>query len=100
MCERAGEYCLIGGLAVNCYVEPVYRVDADLVVVSSRLQWISENLRHSVNARRPGSDLRIQFTTDARYQHFPSRATRRDILGSAVRVASVASVGDVLQGKL
>jgi hypothetical protein len=23
-CESFGPYCLIGGLAVNCYVEPVY----------------------------------------------------------------------------
>jgi len=28
-CEHFGPYCLIDGLAVNCYVEPVYTVDAD-----------------------------------------------------------------------
>ena len=32
--ERHGLWCLIGGLAVNCYVEPVYTVDADIVVVA------------------------------------------------------------------
>ena len=36
-CAEFGPYCLIGGLAVNCYVEPEYAVDADLVVVSSSL---------------------------------------------------------------
>jgi hypothetical protein len=33
-CEAFGPYCLIGGLAVNCYVDPAYTLDADLVVVS------------------------------------------------------------------
>ena len=32
-CESFGPYCLIGGLAVNCYVEPVYTLDADIVVI-------------------------------------------------------------------
>ena len=31
--DRYKPWCLIGGLAVNCYVEPVYTVDVDLVVV-------------------------------------------------------------------
>jgi len=30
-CNSFGPYCLIGGLAVNCYVEPVYTLDADIV---------------------------------------------------------------------
>jgi len=41
-CESFGPYCLIGGLAVNWYVEPVYTLDADIVVVSS--VWVI--LRH------------------------------------------------------
>jgi hypothetical protein len=31
-CQSFGPYCLIGGLAVNCYVEPVYTLDAEVVV--------------------------------------------------------------------
>ncbi len=53
-CEAFGPYCLIGGLAVNCFVEPVYTMDADIVVP------------HSPNAMTPVSQLRIQFTTDDR----------------------------------
>ena len=29
VCESFGPYCLIGDFAVNCYVEPVYTLDAD-----------------------------------------------------------------------
>src|SRR5450631_279829 len=82
-CETFGPYCLIGGLAVNCYVEPVYTLDADIVMVSTSLPLISAYLReqgykvedhpHSVNAWPPESDLRIQFTTDERYQDFPGK---------------------------
>jgi hypothetical protein len=36
--DRFGPWCLIGGLAVNCYVDPVYTVDADFVVVSDHLE--------------------------------------------------------------
>jgi hypothetical protein len=90
-CEALGPYCLIGGLAVNCYVEPVYTLDADLVVIAGNLPTLSRLLgRHS-------SDLRIQFTTDDRYQSFPMRAETRLVFGLPVRVAAL---NDVVQGKL
>src|SRR6266404_1924480 len=79
-CKSFGPYCLIGGLAVNCYVEPVYTLDADLIVIASGLSKLSAHLQeqgfkieeypHSLNATAPRSDLRIQFTTDERYQPF------------------------------
>jgi hypothetical protein len=85
VCESFGLYCLIGGLAVNCYVDPVYTWDADLVV---------SNL---MNPQVAGSDLRIQFTTDERYQEFLARAIETEILGTRVRVACLE---DVTQGTL
>jgi hypothetical protein len=106
-CESFGPYCLIGGLAVNCYVEPVYTLDADLVVVSSSLDNLRAHLedhgfkteihQHSVNALAAGSDLRIQFTTDQRYQAFLPRAVQAEVLGIRVNIASLE---DVTQGKL
>ncbi|HBY60910.1 MAG TPA: hypothetical protein DEH78_13895 [Solibacterales bacterium] len=94
ICESSGDYCLIGGLAVNCYVEPVYTLDADLVVVGGLLHAVHA---HSVNAVAPDSQLRIQFTIDERYQPFVHRARRAEVLGVDVRVASLE---DVTQGKL
>lgn len=106
-CESFGPYCLIGGLAVNCYVEPVYTLDADLVVVGSSLARLGAHLQaqgfrveehpHSMNAVAPESKLRIQFTTDERYQPFLHRSMEGEVLG--VRV-NVASLRDVTQGKL
>ena len=52
---------------------------------------------HSVDALAPGSDLRIQFTTDERYQGFPARSVEAAVLGVRVKVACLE---DVTQGKL
>lgn len=107
ICEAAGGYCLVGGLAVNCYVEPVYTLDADLVVSTGQLDTVCQQFArqgfslkefpNSINAQMPGSDLRIQFTKDARYQVFVSRAEMKEIFGVQVRVACLA---DLVQGKI
>ncbi len=107
ICGRVGPYCLLGGLAVNCYVEPVYTLDADFVVASAgmadlkheltRSGFSVEEFAHSLNSRAPESELRIQFSLDPRYQQFLERAREREVLGVQVRVAAVE---DVAQGKL
>jgi hypothetical protein len=106
-CSKLGAYCLVGGLAVNCYVEPVYTLDADFVVAAENTGELARQLSatgfsiqqfaHSLNAQAPKSDLRIQFTTDPRYQPFPQRAVERDVLGVRVRVAALE---DLVLGKL
>lgn len=105
--HRRGAWCLIGGLAVNCYVEPVYTLDADIVVIASELPAIKDELikagfaveefPHSLNARMAKSDLRIQFSLDPRYQDFVSDTTIRDVLGQHVPVSSLTNV---IRGKI
>lgn len=105
--NRRGGWCLIGGLAVNCYVEPVYTLDADIVVAAAELPTVKDELigagfsveefPHSLNARMPKSDLRIQFSLDPRYQEFVNDTTIRDVLGQQVPVASLANV---VRGKI
>ena len=106
ICRQAGQFCLVGGLAVNCYVEPVFTLDADFVITASQdvvrraLEaggFSIETFPHSMNARAPESELRIQFTTDPRYQAFPANAQEREVLG--VRLP-VAVLEDLVQGKL
>jgi hypothetical protein len=86
-------WCLIGGLAVNCYVEPVYTMDVDLVVVAANLPQIE----HSTNAQRSGSKLNIQFTTDSRYQDFLANTAEREVLGLRIPVAGLE---DIIRGKV
>jgi len=105
--QQHGPWCLIGGLAVNCYVEPVYTLDADIVVVSAELPVIKreliaagfgvEEFPYSLNAQMSGSDLRIQLTLDSRYQDFLNHSQVAEVLGESVPVASLA---DVIRGKV
>ncbi len=105
--EIGSDYCVIGGLAVNAYADPVVSLDLDLVVVSGRLADLRaaaegkgirvQEFEHSLNLFVPGSDLRIQVQTDPRYQAFLSRSQLRAVLGYEM---SVAGLEDVLCGKL
>jgi hypothetical protein len=105
--ERHGPWCLIGGLAVNCYVEPVYTVDADVAVVAQHLAAIRdefaaagfrlEQFAHSPNAKKASGKLNFQFTLDERYQTFIARAKTNEVLGCAVPVADLK---DIVQGKV
>jgi hypothetical protein len=105
--ETGSKYCLIGGLAVNAYVEPVVSLDLDIVVAIDDIETISkaakkkdsivEHFEQSVILTSKGSDLRIQLQTDPRYQGFINGAETRDVLGYKMKVAKL---GDVLQGKI
>jgi len=105
--NKHGPWCLIGGLAVNCYVEPVFTLDADVVVVSTELEEIKSELAtagfslqefpHSLNATMKGSQLRIQFSLDPRYQEFLTDTKGMNVLGEDVQVASL---GNVTLGKI
>ena len=99
------EYCVIGGLAVNAYVEPVVSLDLDIVVIidglgklidASRDKFQIEEFPYSINLNSKDSDIRIQFQTDERYQDFIKRASIKNVLGYQMYVASLE---DVLAGK-
>jgi hypothetical protein len=98
-------FCLIGGLAVNHYAEPMVTLDADFAVAAA--PGVAEALRaagftviehpHSLNATFPGSRLRLQITINSRYGAFPSRA----VPGRVFEVdMPVAALPDLVQGKL
>ncbi len=100
------KYCLIGGLAVNAYTEPVVSLDLDIVVVAEAIEGLIaaakkifkvEKFPHSYNLSSKKSDLRIQIQTDSRYQAFIERAAIKEVMGYEM---SVASLEDVLQGKI
>ena len=107
LADTGSSYCVIGGLAVNAYAEPVVSLDLDIVVAADDVDKLCEaaefrglkiqKFEHSVNFKSPKSDLRIQLQTDPRYQEFIARSIEREILGYRMRAASMK---DVLQGKI
>ena len=106
LAETESAYCVIGGLAVNAYVEPVVSLDLDIVVVTDATDsflkaaekiFHVEKFSHSVNLSTTKSDLRIQLWTDPRYQAFIARASTKETMGYEMKVAALE---DVLQGKI
>ena len=106
LAEKKIDYCVIGGLAVNAFVEPVVSLDLDLVVVAEAMHdlliAVEKNFSvvtfpHSINLNSAKSDLRIQIQTDPRYQEFIARAKYKNVLGYKLPVATIE---DVLRGKI
>jgi hypothetical protein len=106
LAEAGIKYCLIGGQAVNAYVEPVVSLDLNVAVTLNQIAVAEEipgrafqveRFAHSVNVSEPGSDLRVQVQTDPRYAAFVEHAEVRSVLG---RDVPVARIEDVLQRKV
>lgn len=104
--EHGVRYCVIGGQAVNAYVEPLVSLDLDLVVAVNQIDEVrrifeghfqTEVFPHSINISAPGSNLRVQIQTDPRYADFVDRASTREVLGLQLPVASVE---DLLQERI
>lgn len=105
--KTGSRYCLIGGLAVNAYVEPVVSLDLDIVPAAEDTGAICkaakeqrlkvEQFEHSVKITSRSSDLRIQLQIDPQYQKFVPAAEDRNVLGYTMKVARLE---DVLQGKI
>ncbi|NCC34619.1 MAG: hypothetical protein EOM24_21770 [Chloroflexia bacterium] len=104
--EQQIRYCVIGGQAVNAYVDPVVSLDLDVVIAVEQLELLQQLLAahfslkrfpHSLNVGLSGSDLRIQIQLDPRYADFPQRSDIQNVLGLDLPVASLQ---DTLQGKI
>ena len=104
--EARVRFCVVDGLAVNAYAEPVVTVDLDIAVAVEDLARAESLLReefevrefpHSLNVAAPGSNLRVQLQKDPRYFAFVDDAQPRNVLGLTLPVAKVE---DVLRGKV
>ena len=100
------QFCVVGGQAVNAYVEPLVSLYLDLAVAADQLKQLealmttkykTQRFPHSLNVNLPGSDLRLQIQTDKRYGDFVKQAELREVLGLTI---PVAKLGDVLRGKV
>jgi hypothetical protein len=106
--DRKVPYCIIGGQAVNGYVEPLESLDLDIAVAVEDPRSLIEELkglfkvtlqRHIINIEQSGSELRAQIQTDPRYAAFVPAAEQqrgagpRDASGAAGRCLERENLG-------
>ncbi|MEW6684960.1 MAG: hypothetical protein AB1393_01980 [Candidatus Edwardsbacteria bacterium] len=100
-------YCVIGGVAINAYCEPLVTLDFDCVIAKDRIIDLKEKLKskgfkikthpHTYEVTHLNSEVRIQIQRDNRYQEFIKGATFCKVLDYRMRVAKKE---DLLCGKL
>jgi len=113
--RRECKFCLIGGLAVNCYLDAVYTNDAEFAVAvpdTGILLRSLEEFGFCVIERRyssrfscpeymviakPASKLKIHISNDVRMSEFPARSDNREVLGEIV---PVACLNDLVQERI
>jgi len=104
--ENRIDYCVIDGLAVNAYAEPVVTLDCDVVVVLARLPELEKAVRticrverfeHSLNLTDANSKVRIQIQTDEHLQQMIPRRRKALVLE---REMFVAGPEDLLAAKI
>lgn len=104
--EKKVPFCVIGGLGVNAYAEPIVTLDCDLVIEASGLdkviskikrRWKVKKFKHSINVYSKKSDLRIQLQIATDLQKCLRNATEKIILGYKLPVASIE---DIFESKI
>lgn len=87
LAETGSRYCLIGGLAVNAYVEPVVSLDLDIVATIENIEAICkaakergfsvERFEHSVNLASEASESSASVIASKEKRALFTRLPRR-----------------------
>jgi len=95
--ENGIRYCVIGGVGLNAYVEPVFTAGLDIVVATDQLEetrrlaerdFEVRDFPCSINVYDPDSKLQVQFQRRPEMAAYLERAERREVLGILMPVAS------------
>lgn len=96
--EEAGfPYCVIGGVAVNAYAEPVVTIDLDIVLSLNSLsdardllakEFKVQDFEHSLHVYDPGSKLQLQIQKDPLLDEILPRARRLEVMDLELPVAA------------
>ncbi len=107
ICSETGEWCLIGGLALNTHLEePRFTRDADIVFTHEKIGDLCEKLEaegfkierfeYSINIHGL-SRVYFQMSTDVEYKDFPKRAVDKILWGIPVKSACIE---DLIKSKI
>jgi hypothetical protein len=96
-------YCVIGGVGVNAYVEPVVTQDLDVVVATDQIDLArslaAERFRvrdftYSINVYDPNSRLQVQIQRRPEMAALLENASIQEVLGLRMPVASPQDLVD------
>ena len=100
-------YCVIEGVGLNAYCEPILTLDFDCVILKEKIEELKKVLKekdfklrshpHTIEVSKKGSDLKIQIQKNGRYQEFIQNAKEKSVLGYKIMVASKE---DLIKGKI
>lgn len=94
-------YCVVGGVGVNAYSEPIVAQDLDIVVAADDLPRVRPLLEQefrvrefedSLNVYDPDSGLRVQVQLDAGHDDVVLRSRRGEVMGLGLPTAMPADL--------
>jgi len=94
--DNGVRYCVIGGVAVNAYAEPIVTQDLDIVVVAADLarprellerEFRVKEFEHRLNVYDPGSKLQVQLQLKHEFEGYPERAALREVMDLLLPIA-------------
>lgn len=101
------DYCVIGGVGINAYCEPLLTLDFDSVIAKDRIKELRQILKskgfkikthpYTYEVVHSESDIKIQIQRDDRYQAFIKNAVLREVLDYKMYVAKKE---DLILGKI
>lgn len=89
-------YCVIGGVGVNAYAEPIVTQDLDIIIATEQLEaarallaseFRLRDFEHIFNVYDPGSKLQVQVQLDAGLGEAVERAEWREVMDLRLPVA-------------
>jgi hypothetical protein len=101
--EHEIRYCVIGGVAVNAYADPVVTLDLDIVVATDQLARVRElaelqfkvrEFPYSLNVYDPGSKLQVQFQRRPEMSVVLGGARVREVMDLRLPVAAPEDLMD------
>jgi hypothetical protein len=104
--ENGIRYCVIGGVGVNAYAEPIVTLDLDVVVAADQLDRVRElaaaafktrEFPHSFIVYDPDSKLQVQIQLRPELGSLVDRARVQDVMDLRL---PVAAPDDLLRAKI
>lgn len=101
LADNKASYCVIGGVAVNAYAEPLYSEDLDLVVAAKAIPGVIEGMKKKFTVKqlkgkyiltKPNSKLIINIITDERYQSFIAGAEWQKVFDLVMPIVNIADL--------